>query len=147
MNGWYPVASQPLRLSTRILAVSMAAHARIPRYAPEAPRPVATSGRGSPAPWLGCHCRRPTGAGKTYVFELLHESRSLEGQAVYTVPTRALANDKFAEWKDKGWDVGIATGDLSDNIHAPVLVATLRRNWSAYCVVKAPRVWSSTNTR
>ena len=67
----------------------------------------------------------PTGAGKTYVFELLHESRSLNGQAVYTVPTRALANDKFAEWKDKGWDVGIATGDLSENIHAPVLVATL----------------------
>ena len=67
----------------------------------------------------------PTGAGKTYVFELLHESRCLGGQAVYTVPTRALANDKFAEWKDKGWDVGIATGDLSENIHAPVLVATL----------------------
>ena len=67
----------------------------------------------------------PTGAGKTYVFELLHESRSLQGQAVYTVPTRALANDKFAEWKDKGWDVGIATGDLSENIHAPILVATL----------------------
>src|SRR5262249_17706633 len=29
----------------------------------------------------------PTGAGKTYVFELLYES--LRGQAIYTVPTRA----------------------------------------------------------
>lgn len=67
----------------------------------------------------------PTGAGKTYIFELLHESSHLKGQAVYTVPTRALANDKFAEWRARGWDVGIATGDLSENIHAPVLVATL----------------------
>ncbi|MDH4476406.1 MAG: DEAD/DEAH box helicase, partial [Verrucomicrobiaceae bacterium] len=69
----------------------------------------------------------PTGAGKTYIFELLHQSGhfKLKGQAVYTVPTRALANDKYAEWKDAKWDVGIATGDLSENVHAPVLVATL----------------------
>lgn len=67
----------------------------------------------------------PTGAGKTYIFELLHQSRSLEGQAVYTVPTRALANDKYAEWKDAKWDVGIATGDVAENLNAPVLVATL----------------------
>ncbi len=67
----------------------------------------------------------PTGAGKTYIFELLHESAHLKGQAVYTVPTRALANDKFAEWRARGWDVGIATGDVSENIRAPVLVATL----------------------
>lgn len=67
----------------------------------------------------------PTGAGKTYIFELLHQSRSLTGQAVYTVPTRALANDKYAEWRDAGWNVGIATGDVSENIGAPVIVATL----------------------
>lgn len=67
----------------------------------------------------------PTGAGKTYIFELLHQSRSLEGQAVYTVPTRALANDKYAEWKDAKWHVGIATGDVAENLDAPVLVATL----------------------
>ncbi len=67
----------------------------------------------------------PTGAGKTYIFELLHQSRSIQGQAVYTVPTRALANDKYAEWKDARWDVGIATGDVSENVSAPVLVATL----------------------
>lgn len=67
----------------------------------------------------------PTGAGKTYIFELLHQSRSLQGQAVYTVPTRALANDKYAEWKEAKWDVGIATGDVAENLQAPVIVATL----------------------
>ncbi|MDZ4288394.1 MAG: DEAD/DEAH box helicase [Prosthecobacter sp.] len=67
----------------------------------------------------------PTGAGKTYIFELLHQSRQLQGQAVYTVPTRALANDKFAEWQEAKWDVGIATGDVSENPNAPVIVATL----------------------
>ena len=51
----------------------------------------------------------PTGAGKTYVFELLMES-SWRGRAVYTVPTRALANDKFREWRARGWEVGLVTG-------------------------------------
>lgn len=68
----------------------------------------------------------PTGAGKTYVFEQFIKSKALKGgQAVYTVPTRALANDKWREWQDAGWDVGIATGDLAINVDAPVLVATL----------------------
>ncbi len=66
----------------------------------------------------------PTGAGKTYVFELLVKGGH-RGQAVYTVPTRALANDKRAEWLALGWDVGIATGDVSDNLGAPIIVATL----------------------
>ena len=66
----------------------------------------------------------PTGAGKTHVFELLIKGGH-KGQAVYTVPTRALANDKRAEWQALGWDVGIATGDVSDNLGAPVIVATL----------------------
>src|SRR3954449_9181531 len=65
----------------------------------------------------------PTGSGKTYIFELLYPS--LKGQSIFTVPTRALANDKLAEWRARGWDVGIATGDLADNLNAPVLVATL----------------------
>src|SRR6187200_2362951 len=65
----------------------------------------------------------PTGSGKTYIFELLYPS--LKGQAIFTVPTRALANDKLAEWRARGWDVGIATGDLAENLHAPILVATL----------------------
>jgi superfamily II DNA/RNA helicase len=72
----------------------------------------------------------PTGAGKTLIFELWSNPGGKprgkpRGQAVYTVPTRALANDKLAEWRARGWDVGIATGDLADNLGAPILVATL----------------------
>jgi superfamily II DNA/RNA helicase len=67
----------------------------------------------------------PTGAGKTLIFELWSNQGKNRGRAIYTVPTRALANDKLAEWRSRGWDVGIATGDLSDNLDAPVVVATL----------------------
>jgi superfamily II DNA/RNA helicase len=67
----------------------------------------------------------PTGAGKTLIFELWSNSGKNRGQAIYTVPTRALANDKLAEWRARGWNVGIATGDLAENLSAPVLVATL----------------------
>jgi superfamily II DNA/RNA helicase len=67
----------------------------------------------------------PTGAGKTLIFELWSNQGKNRGQAIYTVPTRALANDKLAEWRARGWDVGIATGDLAENLSAPVLVATL----------------------
>jgi superfamily II DNA/RNA helicase len=67
----------------------------------------------------------PTGAGKTLIFELWSNQGKNRGQAIYTVPTRALANDKLAEWRAHGWNVGIATGDLAENLNAPVLVATL----------------------
>ncbi|HEX3988977.1 MAG TPA: DEAD/DEAH box helicase [Verrucomicrobiae bacterium] len=67
----------------------------------------------------------PTGAGKTLIFELWSNQGRNRGQAIYTVPTRALANDKLAEWRGRGWNVGIATGDLSENLSAPVIVATL----------------------
>ena len=67
----------------------------------------------------------PTSAGKTLIFELWSNQGKNHGQAIYTVPTRALANDKLAEWRARGWDVGIATGDLAENLHAPILVATL----------------------
>ena len=53
-----------------------------------------------------------TGAGKTFIFELWSKQGRNPGQAIYTVPTRALANDKLSEWRAKGWNVGIATGDL-----------------------------------
>ncbi|MCD8483924.1 MAG: DEAD/DEAH box helicase [Verrucomicrobia bacterium] len=66
----------------------------------------------------------PTGAGKTYIFELLVE-KGFRGQAIYTVPTRALANDKLLEWRRRKWNVGITTGDISENLQAPVIVATL----------------------
>ena len=67
----------------------------------------------------------PTGAGKTLIFELWSNQGKNRGHAVYTVPTRALANDKLAEWRARGWDVGIATGDVAENLDAPVVVATL----------------------
>ena len=70
----------------------------------------------------------PTGSGKTFIFEHLAESGKSNHsgrQAVYTVPTRALANDKWREWTARGWDVGIATGDIAENLKASVLVATL----------------------
>jgi DEAD/DEAH box helicase/Helicase conserved C-terminal domain len=65
----------------------------------------------------------PTGSGKTYIFELLYPN--LKTQAVFTVPTRALANDKLSEWRVRGWDVGISTGDVALNLDAKVVVATL----------------------
>ncbi len=67
----------------------------------------------------------PTGAGKTYVFERWAEQTSFAKRALFTVPTRALANDKFAEWRARDWDVGIMTGDLCVNPAAPIVVATL----------------------
>jgi superfamily II DNA/RNA helicase len=67
----------------------------------------------------------PTGAGKTLIFELWSNQGKNRGQAIYTVPTRALANDKLAEWRARGWEVGIATGDLAENLDAPIIVATL----------------------
>jgi hypothetical protein len=81
----------------------------------------------------------PTGAGKTYIFELLIEN-GFEGKAVYTVPTRALANDKRLEWMRKGWDVGIATGDRSENPEAQVLVATLETQKGKLIRGEGPRL-------
>ncbi len=73
----------------------------------------------------------PTGAGKTFIFELLLQS-GFRGQSVFTVPTRALANDKRREWKEAGWRVGITTGDLSEDPQAPVIVATLETQKSRF---------------
>ena len=80
----------------------------------------------------------PTGSGKTYIFELLYPS--LKGQAIFTVPTRALANDKLAEWRACGWDVGIATGDLALNLGAKVLVATLETQRARFLRRDGPKL-------
>ena len=80
----------------------------------------------------------PTGSGKTFIFELLYPS--LKGQAIFTVPTRALANDKLAEWRARGWDVGIATGDLAFNLNAKVLVATLETQRARFLRRDGPRL-------
>ena len=67
----------------------------------------------------------PTGAGKTFIFEQYFQQKRGPGQVIFTVPTRALANDKFAEWTRAGWRVGITTGDLAYQADAPLVVATL----------------------
>ncbi len=79
----------------------------------------------------------PTGAGKTYVFEMLIE-RGWRKQAVFTVPTRALANDKLGEWRARGWNVGIATGDVAENLGAPVVVATLETQKNRFLKREGP---------
>jgi len=80
----------------------------------------------------------PTGAGKTFIFESLVESRGLRGQAIYTVPTRALANDKRGEWLRRKWRVGIATGEIAENLDAPVVVATLETQRDALLAGRGP---------
>lgn len=80
----------------------------------------------------------PTGSGKTYIFELLYPT--LKGQAIFTVPTRALANDKLAEWRARGWEVGIATGDLALNLEAKVIVATLETQRTRFLRRDGPRL-------
>ena len=81
----------------------------------------------------------PTGAGKTFIFEMMAKER-LEGQLVFTVPTRALANDKLYEWRAKGWNVGITTGDISDKPDAPVVVATLETQRRRILHGRGPRL-------
>lgn len=81
----------------------------------------------------------PTGSGKTYIFELLVE-QGIFRRCVYTVPTRALANDKFREWEARGWRVGIETGDLSYNSDAPVIVATLETQKRSLMLGKGPEL-------
>ena len=82
----------------------------------------------------------PTGSGKTLIFELWSNQGRPTGRAVYTVPTRALANDKLAEWRRRGWNVGIATGDLSDNLDAPIVVATLETQKNRLLQGDGPRL-------
>ena len=88
----------------------------------------------------------PTGAGKTFVFEQWIEG-GFKGRAVYTVPTRALANDKFREWRERGWEVGLVTGDLRHHPDASVVVATLETQRGVMTGVHPPIfLWSmSTN--
>lgn len=81
----------------------------------------------------------PTGAGKTFIFEHLVE-RAFPGKAVFTVPTRALANDKLREWQAKGWRVGIETGDLAYQTDAPIIVATLETQNRALMTGRGPRL-------
>ena len=71
----------------------------------------------------------PTTAGKTRIVEaFLAENIHRPGfRAAYTTPVKSLSNDKLREFRalfgaDK---VGIATGDIKENLNAPLVVATL----------------------
>ncbi|KXB01547.1 hypothetical protein AKJ44_02400, partial [candidate division MSBL1 archaeon SCGC-AAA261F17] len=76
----------------------------------------------------------PTAAGKTLVAELCMLKSILEegGKCLYVVPLRALASEKFEEFKGKyeslGVEVGVATGDYdvsgSELARYDILVAT-----------------------
>jgi superfamily II RNA helicase len=69
----------------------------------------------------------PTGAGKTLVAEFaIHAALASGRRVAYTTPLKALSNQKFADFT-RAWGearVGILTGDVKVNPHAPVLVMT-----------------------
>ena len=68
----------------------------------------------------------PTGAGKTVIAEhVLDECLKTGKKAIYTAPIKALSNQKFRDFQAGYGDmVGILTGDVSINPHAPVLIMT-----------------------
>jgi len=69
----------------------------------------------------------PTGAGKTLVAEFaIHAALAAKRRIAYTTPLKALSNQKFADFtRAFGADtVGILTGDVKVNPHAPILVMT-----------------------
>jgi superfamily II RNA helicase len=69
----------------------------------------------------------PTGAGKTLVAEFaIHAALAASRRLAYTTPLKALSNQKFADFtRELGADsVGILTGDVKVNPHAPILVMT-----------------------
>ncbi len=68
----------------------------------------------------------PTGSGKTVVGEFgIYHAIKGTGRVFYTTPTKALSNQKFRDLRQiYGNDVGLLTGDVSENRNARVLVMT-----------------------
>ena len=68
----------------------------------------------------------PTGAGKTVIAEyVINDCLEKKTKAVYTAPIKALSNQKFREFHKSFPDrIGILTGDVSINPHAPILIMT-----------------------
>ena len=55
----------------------------------------------------------PTASGKTLVAEMaMHWHLAAGGKCLYIVPLKALANEKYEEFSNKGVRIGIATGDF-----------------------------------
>lgn len=71
----------------------------------------------------------PTTAGKTRVVEsYFHQNiKDPSFRAAYTTPVKSLSNDKVREFREMFGEenVGIATGDIKENLNAPIVVATL----------------------
>ncbi|MDD9950982.1 MAG: DEAD/DEAH box helicase [Zetaproteobacteria bacterium] len=71
----------------------------------------------------------PTTAGKTRVVESYFSMHLQEAtfRACYTCPVKSLSNDKVLEFRQifGNENVGIATGDIKENLNAPIVVATL----------------------
>ncbi len=71
----------------------------------------------------------PTTAGKTRAVEVFFAMNIDDPtfRAAYTTPVKSLSNDKVRELRTMFGDdkVGIATGDIKENLDAPIVVATL----------------------
>lgn len=66
-----------------------------------------------------------TSAGKTVVAEYAIAKSLANGQRViYTTPIKALSNQKYREFEDKFKDVGLITGDVTNNPSASCLIMT-----------------------
>jgi ATP-dependent RNA helicase HelY len=68
----------------------------------------------------------PTGSGKTVVAEFgIYDAFRRTGRVFYTAPIKALSNQKFRDLRQiYGDDVGLLTGDVSENRDARILVMT-----------------------
>ena len=68
----------------------------------------------------------PTGAGKTLVAEYaIHKTLAAGKRAIYTAPIKALSNQKYRDFRDDPEiEVGLMTGDVTLNAHAPLLIMT-----------------------
>ena len=68
----------------------------------------------------------PTGSGKTIVAEYaVFRTQRGGGRIFYTTPIKALSNQKYADLRERyGDDVGLLTGDISENPRARVIVMT-----------------------
>lgn len=71
----------------------------------------------------------PTSAGKTRAVEFFFQEnlKNPNFRAAYTTPVKSLSNDKLKEFREKFGEenVGIATGDVKENLDAPIVIATL----------------------
>lgn len=68
----------------------------------------------------------PTGSGKTVLADYVIERALMRRQRViYTSPIKALSNQKFRDFTARHGDsVGILTGDVTINRHAPLMIMT-----------------------